>query len=150
MKTYIIVGIVILILIGGFVIYCKVKKLKIKEVISLFMDIAEKLMGKGNGKDKFNLLLQLLLFYLKSQIKSKWLLAIVNIIFSTKKVKNIVNKDLIAKQLSGEYTNSYDLSNFDFKNLNKKNYIEGYIENDLKDFMNENTAKIGVAIGRNF
>ena len=149
MKIYIIIAVAVLIT-GGFVIYCKVKKLKVKEAISLFMDIVEKLVGKGKGQEKFNLLLELLFIYLKSQIKSAWILAIVNILFPTKKIGNIVNSDLNIKQVAGTYNNTYDLSDFNFSALNKKNYIEAYAENDLKDFMNTNTAKIGVAIGRKF
>ena len=82
--------------------------------------------------------------------KSAWILAIVNILFPTKKIGNIVNSDLNIKQVAGTYNNTYDLSDFNFSALNKKNYIEAYAENDLKDFMNTNTAKIGVAIGRKF
>lgn len=149
MKMYIMIGMAVLVL-GGFVIYCKVRKLKVKEAISLFMDIVEKILGKGKGQEKFNLLLELLFLYLKSQIKSTWLLAIINILFPTKKIGNIVNTDLGIKQISGTYNNTFDLSDFNFSALEKKNYIEAYAENDLKDFMNSNNAKIGVAIGRKF
>ena len=150
MKAHIIIGVILLVLLGGIFLYCKVKKLNLKQVITLFMDIVEKLIGKGKGQEKFNLLLELLLIYLKSQIKSKWILAIINILFPTKKIGDIVNTGLNIKQSAGTYNNTYDISNFDFSTLNKKNYIEAYAENDLKDFMNENTAKIGVAIGRKF
>ena len=150
MKMYLIIGVAILILTGGFIIYCKVKKLKVKEAISLFMDIVEKIVGSKNGDVKFKLLRDLLLMWLKTQITSKWLLAIVNILFSTKEVEKIVNTDLNVKQATGIYNNTFDLSNFDFGKLDKKNYIEAYAENDLKDFMNVNNAKIGVAIGRKF
>ncbi|MCP1224072.1 hypothetical protein [Sebaldella sp. S0638] len=114
------------------------------------MDIVEKIIGSGNGDTKFRLLRDLLLMWLKTQITSKWLLAIVNILFSTKEIEKIVNTDLNVKQATGIYNNTFDLSDFDFKKLDKKNYVELYAENELKDFLNENKARIGVTLGRKF
>ena len=150
MKMYLIIGVAILILTGGFIIYCKVKKLKVKEAISLFMDIVEKIIGSGNGDKKIKLLKELFFLWLKTQVKSKWILTIIKILFSTKEVEKIVNTDLDIKQVTGAYNNTFDLSDFDFKKLDKKNYVELYAENELKDFLNENKARIGVTLGRKF
>ena len=150
MKMYIIIAVAVLILTGGFIIYCKVKKLKVKEAISLFMDIVEKIIGSGNGDKKITLLKELFFLWLKTQVKSKWILAIIKIFFSTKEVEKIVNTDINVKQATGTYNNTFDLSDFDFKKLDKKNYVELYAENELKDFLNENKARIGVTLGRKF